>query len=494
MAKQTSANMQPCKGGAAERHNRREKELEYVRKDLTHLNSYREWTSISQQMDKIRPEYEAATGQKMQSTAQPIQEIVLVIDEDTTPAQVERFCELTRNLGMTPLSYAIHKDEGHWDAETGEWKPNHHAHIIVDTTCWEHRMTERTKKKNGKNVIDPKTHKPVKVMVDAYAKTIKFTREDMSRLQDYAAEATGLERGVSSDRMHEDARQFKAREQAREILAQAETLREQQKQIESQEATIRSSVADMQQQGREIVRTYDAQVGQMEEMDIRPDRELQKRRDWLDQTSNTDMTTKPAGYLLNLLQPLSSAITVLAMAASAMATAMVKSITRTVEERQKTLTALTRQIKGMSIWKSTKSAVLTLLDKPAKRISEMERKIASLSDEKSAVVNQLKASESNLEVAKNTNVSRLEDIRKLQSMVNKDQRTINSWMRDFKQIAEDLVDHSTPEQIQEYESRGLHKSIGVDIWKHAKDTSKERIEQREREQSQGQGRSRGMRL
>jgi len=187
---------------------------------------------------------------------------------------------------------------------------------------------------------------------------------------------------------------FKAREQAREILAQAETLREQQKQIESQEATIRSSVADMQQQGREIVRTYDAQVDRMAEMDIHPDRDLQKRRNWLDQTSNADMTTKSAGYLLNLLQPLSSAITVLAMAASAMATAMVKSITRTVEERQKTLTALTRQIKGMSIWKSTKGAVLTLLDKPTKRISEMERKIASLSDEKSAVVNRLKTSES----------------------------------------------------------------------------------------------------
>lgn len=494
MAKQTSANMQPCKGGAAERHNRREKELEYVRKDLTHLNSYREWTSISQQMDRIRPAYEAATGQKMQSTAQPIQEIVLVIDEDTTPAQVERFCELTRNLGMTPLSYAIHKDEGHWDAETGEWKPNHHAHIIVDTTCWEHRMTERTRKKNGKNVIDPKTHKPAKVMVDAYAKTIKFTREDMSRLQDYAAEATGLERGVSSDRMHEDARQFKAREQAREILAQAETLKEQQKQIESQEATIRSSVAGMQQQGREIVRTYDAQVGQMEEMDIHPDRELQKRRDWLDQTSNTDMTTKPAGYLLNLLQPLSSAITVLAMAASAMATSMVKSITRTVEERQKTLTALTRQIKGMSIWKSTKSAVLTLLDKPAKRISEMESAIASLTGDKSSILEQLSASESKLRAESNTNYSLRTEINRLQGVVSGKTRTMNNWENDFNLIAQDLVDHSTPEQVREFERRGLHKTIGENIWKHAKETSEERIAKRECEQSQSHVRSKGMRL
>lgn len=494
MAKQTSANMQPCKVGTAEIHNRRDRELSYVRKELTHLNTYREWTSASQQMARIRSEYEKATGQKMQKTAQPIQEIVLVIDEGTTPVQVERFCELTRNLGMTPLSYAIHKDEGHWDAETGEWKPNHHAHIIVDTTCWEHRMTERTKKSNGKNVVDPRTRKPVKIKVDAYAKTIKFTREDMSRLQDYAAEATGLERGVSSDRMHEDARQFKAREQAREILAQAETLKEQQKQIDSLDATIRSSVSEMQQQGREIVKTYDAQVGRLSGMDIHPDTELQKRRDWLDKASNTDMTAKPAGYLLKILQPLSNAITVVAMAASAMATAMVQSITRTVEERQKTLTALTRQIKGMSIWKSTKSAVLTMLDKPGKRISEMESKMASMAEEKAAAVDRLKDSESKLEVAMNMSVSRLDEIYKLRSMVSRDQRTMENWKQDFRQIAEDLIDHSTPEQIREYESRGLHKSIGEEIWKNAKEKSKERTENRNHEQVQVHERRRGMRL
>lgn len=81
----------------------------------------------------------------MQSTAQPIQEIVLVIDKDTTLEQVEKFCDLIRQLGMTPLSYAMHKDEGHTDVETGEWIPNYHAHIVADTTCWEHKMVERTK-------------------------------------------------------------------------------------------------------------------------------------------------------------------------------------------------------------------------------------------------------------------------------------------------------------------------------------------------------------
>ena len=151
------------------------------------------------------------------------------------------------------------------------------------------------------------------------------------------------------------------------------------------------------------------------------------------------------------------------MAASAMATAMVKSITRTVEERQKTLIALTRQIKGISIWKSTKSAVLTLLDKPAQRISEMESAIASLTGDKSSVLVQLSASESKLRAESNTNYSLQTEISRLQGVVSGKTRTMNNWENDFNLIAQDLIDHSTPEQVREFERRGLHKTIGENI-------------------------------
>lgn len=67
---------------------------------------------------------------------------------------------------------------------------------------------------------------------------------------------------------------------------------------------------------------------------------------------------------------------------------------------------------------------------------------------------------------------------------------MNNWEHDFNLIAQDLVDHSTPEQVREFERRGLHKTIGENIWKHAKETSRERIERREQEQEQGYGRSR----
>ena len=482
--------MQPCKGGAAERHNRREKELEYVRKDLSPLNHYKEWITISDQMKKIRSEYEKATGQKMQSTAQPIQEIVLVIDKDTTTEQVEKFCDLIRQLGMTPLSYAMHKDEGHNDAETGEWIPNYHAHIVADTTCWEHKLVERTKKKNGKNVIDPKTHKPEKVMVDAYAKTIKFTREDMSRLQDFAAEATGLERGVSSGRMHEEARQFKAREQAREIMEQAKV-------IEGQEETIRSCVLEMQEQGKEVIKNFDTQYKKGMELGIETDPEILKRRDWLEKATQKELTNAPASYILKFLQPLSNAITVVAMAAAALASTLVNTLAKSVKEKQKMLSALTRQIKGQSFWKSTKGAILSLMDKPAnKQVESLQDEVASKQSENETI--QKVSTQQTQEIAsmkqeltelrgvkdenralwhKNSTLSG--QIIQLQDDLAKHEKTRKSWLSDFTGIAEDLIDHASPELLQRYESRGLPKLIGENLWDAAKATKEERAAERE---------------
>ncbi len=202
---------------------------------------------------------------------------------------------------------------------------------------------------------------------------------------------------------------------------------------------------------------------------------------------------------------------------------MVQSITRTVEERRKTLAALTRQIKEMSFWRSTKGAVLALFDKPANKqsaelmtavnetreenttliskseeqantISEMERTIARLRDEKSDMLSRLGALETSLNTTEKTNESMVNEIRSLRSRILRDQNTMDSWERDFMQIAENLIDHSTPDQIREYETRGIHKSIGENIWEKARETSKERIEKKRQEQSQSHARSRGMRL
>lgn len=517
--KQTSANMQPCRGESAERHNRRDKDLDYIRRDLTKHNSYKLWTTIADQMKKIRQEYEKATGQKLQSTAQPIQEIVLVIDKDTTAEQVEKFCDKLKTMGMTPLSYAIHKDEGHYDKETGEWVPNYHAHIIVDTTCWEHKMVERTKKKNGKNVINPTTKKPEKVKVDAYAKTIKFTREDMSRLQDFAAGATGLKRGVSSDKVHEDARRFKANAQAKEIMEQAKTIEGQKALIAEQEQTIRTCVVAMQEQGRTVVKNFDEQADNLQKSGLEPDKALVERRNWLDTASNVDIEKEAPATVLQMLRPLSDSITVVAMAAAAIASTIADSVSRSAQEKQKMLTALTRQIKEQSIWKSTKGAILSLMNRPANRqVEDLQEELrevrAELEDtkarfeeariafeqEKQEMTDALLSEEYNNDLLQNQlndaeklNNKLLEGLRKGNSdyLALKDEyeKTLQEC-RDIKarfnklrentgkrlrSIAISLVDHASPELRQKYETRGLPSFIGEQLWASVVDTKEERV-------------------
>lgn len=239
MTKSTSAHMCPCKLGSSEIHNKREKELSYVRSELSNMNEQKILQSISERMEKIQQVYHQVTGQKLQPSANPIQETVLVIDSDTTMLQVEAFGELCRQeLGITPFQYYIHRDEGHYDTKTGEWKPNYHAHILFDITSQEHKIVERTVKKNGKNVKGP-DGKPLKKKVDSYGKTIKLTPSDMSKMQDLAAQATGLDRGISSDKIHLTAQRYKAEVLQQELRQLKQDLEK--RKIENQSLTMENS-------------------------------------------------------------------------------------------------------------------------------------------------------------------------------------------------------------------------------------------------------------
>lgn len=85
MAK-TSINIQPMKAGS-ERHNLRHKELSYIRKDLSHLNESwidprYEGKSMSEVREDIARRYKSAVGQKLQKTAQPLREAVVVIGDN----------------------------------------------------------------------------------------------------------------------------------------------------------------------------------------------------------------------------------------------------------------------------------------------------------------------------------------------------------------------------------------------------------------------------
>ena len=236
----TSVPIHACKTASSEIHNLREKDLSYVRDELSHLNESVIYERITPALSRIEDTYTKATGQKMQPSASPLKEAVLVIREDTTIEDVKHFGELCqKEFGITPIQYHIHKDEGHYDSITNEWKPNLHAHIVFDFTCYEHRMVEKTAKSNGKTIKN-ESGNPEKKMVDNYGKSIKLSKSDMSRMQDLAAIATGMERGVASNKIHLDAQRYKAQAIAEDIkelqLLHTEVKEENQRLSESNEA------------------------------------------------------------------------------------------------------------------------------------------------------------------------------------------------------------------------------------------------------------------
>ena len=181
MAK-TSINVRPCNIGSAERHNLRSKELDYIRPELSHRNEQWSEMRIADVLEDIREKYRQHTGQSMQKKATPIREGVVVIEDGTTLRQLQDFAgKLEERFGIHTFQIYTHKDEGAsvWDGNAETWKPNYHAHMIFD---WTDGETGRTRKLN---------------------------KQDMAEMQTILAECLGMERGISSDRKHLSAIQYK---------------------------------------------------------------------------------------------------------------------------------------------------------------------------------------------------------------------------------------------------------------------------------------------
>lgn len=181
MAK-TCIRVEACKIGSAERHNLRSKELDYIRPELTHRNEQWIERPITEVHQDITEKYKATTGQGLQKKATPIREGVIVISEDTTLRQLQNLAEkLEERFGVHAFQIYTHKDEGAnaWDGKEEAWKPNYHAHMIFDWT-------------------DGHT-----------GKTVKLNKHDMAEMQTITAECLNMERGVSSDRKHLSAMQYK---------------------------------------------------------------------------------------------------------------------------------------------------------------------------------------------------------------------------------------------------------------------------------------------
>lgn len=181
MAK-TCIRVEACNIGSSERHNLRSKELDYIRPELTHRNEQWVECSIAEVHRDITEKYKEATGQGLQKKATPIREGVIVISEETTIQQLQDLAEkLEERFGVHAFQIYTHKDEGAnvWDGKEEAWKPNYHAHMIFDWT-------------------DGHT-----------GKTVKLNRHDMAEMQTITAECLNMERGVSSDKKHLSAMQYK---------------------------------------------------------------------------------------------------------------------------------------------------------------------------------------------------------------------------------------------------------------------------------------------
>ena len=202
MAQKTSINIKPCNLGSSSPHNKRSaeylanirKEKFYIRTDLMARNEM--WvssqlgdTSLTDYYNQIAAMVKEKTGRAMQTKdrervnkktgkvtivrgSTPLKEGVVVIKDDTTMEQLQRFCEVCRERwGVTALQVFIHRDEGHYGipGDNATWKPNLHAHIVWD---WMNHDT---------------------------GKSCKLKEQDMSEMQTVLAECLEMERGTSKE-------------------------------------------------------------------------------------------------------------------------------------------------------------------------------------------------------------------------------------------------------------------------------------------------------
>ena len=125
--------------------------------------------------------YKMKTGQNVQKKAMPLREMIINTDKHVTMQNLAYLTQKIEKLtGWKALHIAHHKDEGHFDKDTGIFKTNYHAHVV-----WECYDKETAKSK----LLSPK---------------------QMSTLQDLASIHLSMERGEkNSNKIHLEPEQYR---------------------------------------------------------------------------------------------------------------------------------------------------------------------------------------------------------------------------------------------------------------------------------------------
>ncbi len=188
IAVKTSINFKAVKTDS-EAHNFRRKTFDYIKKDLTGKNEYWVGDKISDRLKLIETYCKEKSGRKLQKNALPIREAVVVIKENTTMQDLHKLSKrLEEELKIRIFQIAIHRDEGHYDKDSKEWKPNYHAHLVAD---WQDLET---------------------------GKTLKHQSFHYSKMQDITAECLEMDRGVSGSKGRLEAIEFKIQKKEEEFL------------------------------------------------------------------------------------------------------------------------------------------------------------------------------------------------------------------------------------------------------------------------------------
>ena len=199
----TSINFKAVKSDS-EIHNFRKKSFDYIRNDLTPKNEYWMEQKIAERLLKIEAYCKEKSGRKLQKNAIPIREAVVVIKENTTMQDLHNLSKkLEEELNIRIFQIAIHKDEGHYDKDTKEWKPNYHAHLVAD---WQDLQT---------------------------GKTLKHQSFHYSKMQDLAAECLEMERGISGSLTRLEAVEFKIKKKEEDLKILEERYSQMQQEMES---------------------------------------------------------------------------------------------------------------------------------------------------------------------------------------------------------------------------------------------------------------------
>jgi len=196
----------------SEAHNLRQVKLDYNEPSLEVNNESIVVESIADRLKKVQSHCKKVSGRKLQKNAQVIREAVVNLKPGTSMDDLKRLAnELKTEFGINCFQIHIHRDEGHRDPMTGEFKINDHAHMLFD---WQDKE---------KGTV------------------LKLNKAELSQIQTLVANVLDMERGqlrVNSNRERLEPIEYK-RQQAELQLQQ---LQEQNNVLEQKKNEVRARI------------------------------------------------------------------------------------------------------------------------------------------------------------------------------------------------------------------------------------------------------------